>query len=99
MGVSVEVVTGAGRGVEVAVGGTVVGVGVSAGATDVGVAVDATVVGVVPTSLVHATLNSKRGAARATDRFLVEKNIDATPQKAHGTAGPRYRGPPRCNFH
>ncbi len=59
-------------------GGTVVGVGVSAGATDVGVAIGATVVGVVTTSLAQAMLNSKRGAARATYRFLIaEKNMDA----------------------
>ena len=52
--------------------------GVSAGATSVGVAVGATVVGVVPTSPVQAMLNSTRGAARATDRFLIaEKNMDA----------------------
>ena len=49
-----------------------------AGANEVGVAVDATGVGVVPSSLVQAMLNSKRGAARATDRFLIlEKNMDS----------------------
>ncbi len=44
----------------------------------VGVSVGSTVVGVVPTSLVQAMLNSKRGVARATERFLIaEKNMDA----------------------
>ncbi len=72
---------GGGTEVGVVVGEAEVGVfvGIDEGGVTVGVgvAVGATVVGVVPTSLVHATLNSKRGAARATDRFLVEKNIDA----------------------
>ena len=59
-------------------GGVTVGVGVSAGATDVGVTVGAIGVGVVPTSLVQAMLNSKRGAARANDRFLIaEENMDS----------------------
>ena len=59
-------------------GGVTVGVGVSAGATEVGVAVGATGVGVVPSSLVQAILNSKRGAARAMDRFLIAgKNMDS----------------------
>ena len=50
-------------------GGVTVGVGVSVGAT---------VVGVVPTSVVQAMLNSKRGAARATHRFLItEENMDS----------------------
>ena len=49
-----------------------------AGANEVGVAVGATGVGVVASSLVLAMLNSKRGAARATDRFLIlEKNMDS----------------------
>ena len=59
-------------------GGVTVGVGVSAGATDVGVAVGATVVGIVPSSLAQAMLNSKRGTARAKDRFFIaEKNMDS----------------------
>ena len=58
--------------------GVTVGVGVSTGATDVGVAVGETGVGVVPTSLVQAMLNSKRGAARAKDSLLIaEKNMDS----------------------
>ena len=56
---------------EVAVGRTVVGIGVDTGATEVGVAVGGTVVGVVPSSLVQAMINSKRGATKATDRFLI----------------------------
>ena len=59
-------------------GRTVVGVGVDTGATEVGVAVGRTGVSVVPSSLVQAMLNSKRGTARATDRFLItEENIDS----------------------
>lgn len=60
-------------------GGVTVGVvGVSAGATDVGVAVGGTGVGVGTSSLVQAMLNSKRSAARATDRILItEENMDS----------------------
>ena len=74
------VVGTAGPGVFVGIseGGVRVGVGASADAADVGVAVGATAVGVVPTSLPQAMLNSKRGAARATYRFLIiEGNMDS----------------------
>ena len=58
--------------------GVTVGVGVSTGATDIGVSAGGTGVGVVPTSLLQAMLNSKRGAARAKDSLLIaEKNMDS----------------------
>ncbi len=77
-GIGVGVFVGGGGEVGTPEVGVFVGINEGGVTVGVGVSVGATVVGVVPTSVVQAMLNSKRGAARATHRFLIaEENMDS----------------------